>query len=222
MSKTTTLHTEPRLRTGSGSLKQMRREGWLPCCVYGRGVENRNVKVDAKTFSDLLKASASDNILVNLEVGEEATVLAFLQASQHDPLTGKFLHVDFRAVDENTEITANLPIELTGESVGVKAGGELEQILYTLEIKCLPKDLPEILRADISELGIGDSLVVSGVPLPDGVSAAAAADLIVAQVVMARVAEEDEDLDLEGVEGVEGEESAEPAVVGKEDKEDEG
>lgn len=220
MSKTQTLHTEPRQRTGSGSLKQMRREGWLPCCVYGRGVENRNVKVDAKTFSDLLKASASDNILVNLEVGEEATILAFLQAVQHDPLTGKFVHVDFRAVDESTEITANLPVELSGESAGVKAGGELEQIMYTLEIRCLPKDLPEMLHADISELEIGDSLTVSSVPLPTGVTAAVAADLIVAQVVKTRIVEEDEEgAGLEGLEG-EGVESAEPAVVGKEDEDE--
>jgi large subunit ribosomal protein L25 len=218
MSKPRTLHAAPRNRTGSGSLKQMRREGWLPCVVYGRGVENHNVKIDARNFATLLKESASDNILVNLQIGEEATILAFLQALQHNPLTGSVLHVDFRAVDENTEITAQLPVELVGDSVGVHAGGVLEQILYNLEIRCLPKDLPEMFTADISALDIGDFLHVSDVPLPDGVTAVPAADMVVAQVVKTRTAEEDEE-EVEALE--EGEESAEPAVVGKEDKEEE-
>jgi large subunit ribosomal protein L25 len=218
MSKTRTLHAEPRKRTGSGSLKQMRREGWLPCVVYGRGVENHNVKINARNFATLLKESASDNILVNLQIGDEATILAFLQALQHDPLTGSVLHVDFRAVDENTEINAHLPVELVGESVGVHAGGVLEQILHTLEIRCLPKDLPEMLTGDISGLDIGDFLHVGDVPLPDGVEAVPAADIVVAQVVKTRTAEEDEE---EGEALEEGEEAAEPAVVGKEDKEEE-
>jgi len=177
------------------------------------------VKIDARNFSNLLKESASDNILVNLKVGEEATILAFLQALQHDPLTGDILHVDFRAVDENTEITAHLPVELVGDSVGVHAGGVLEQILYTLEIQCLPKDLPETLKADITSLNIGDFLHVGDVPLPDGVTAVPAADIVVAQVVKTRTAEEIEEEEGAGLEA--GEESAEPAVVGKEDKEEE-
>ena len=197
----------------------MRREGWLPCVVYGRGIENHNVKIDARNFANLLKESASDNILVNLKVGEEATILAFLQALQHNPLTGDILHVDFRAVDENTEITAHLPVELIGDSVGVHAGGVLEQILYTLEIQCLPKDLPERLTADISPLEIGDFLHVEDVPLPEGVKAVPAPEIVVAQVVKLRTAEELEEE--EGAELEAGEESAEPAVVGKEDKEEE-
>ncbi len=199
----------------------MRREGWLPCVVYGRGVENHNVKIDTRTFTNLLKESASDNILVNLKIGEQATILAFLQALQHDPLTSHILHVDFRAVDEKTEITAQLPVELIGESLGVQAGGVLEQIMYTLEIRCLPKDLPERFQADIAPLEIGDFFHVSDVILPDGVTAVPAADIVVAQVVKMRTVEEDEEA--EGIEletGEEEGESTEPAVVGKEDKEE--
>jgi large subunit ribosomal protein L25 len=198
----------------------MRREGWLPCVVYGRGVENHNIKIDARNFATLLKESASDNILVNLQIGEEATILAFLQALQHDPLTGHVLHVDFRAVDENTEINAHLPVELVGESVGVHAGGVLEQILHHLEIRCLPKDLPEILTADITDLDIGDFLHVKDVPLPEGVVAVPAPDIVVAQVVKTRTAEEDTEA-ADDAELGEGAEAAEPAVVGKEDKDEE-
>jgi len=205
MSKTKSLHAEPRLRTGSGSLKQMRREGWLPCVVYGRGVDNRNIKVNSKTFTDILARSASDNILLNLEVAEEATVLAFLQAVQHDPLTGGMLHADFRAVDDKTEITAHLPVELHGEAKGVKAGGVLEQTLHTIEIRCLPKDLPERIDVDISGLAIGDSLPIGAIVLPAGVSSTQGEDLVVVHVTKARV---------EGEETAEGGEVvAEPEVL---------
>jgi len=215
MSKNQSLHAEPRLRTGSGSLKQMRRDGWLPCVVYGRSIENQNIKVHSKTFSDILSHSASDNILLNLEVADEATVLAFLQDVQHDPLTGTLLHADFRAVDDKTEITAAMPVELNGEAAGVKAGGVLEQIMYTLEIRCLPKDLPEKIEVDVTDLDIGDTLHVADVALPDGVAATQAADLVVAQSVHTRVVEEEEE-EGEPIEGelAEGEEApTEPEVL---------
>jgi large subunit ribosomal protein L25 len=146
MSKTTTLKAAPRLRSGSGKLKQMRREGWLPSVVYGRGVENENLKVDAKTFSE------------------------------------HALHVDFLAVNDKTEITANIPVHLTGESNGVKAGGILEQYAHTIEIVCFPKDLPESIEMDISHLNDGDSLHIGDLSLPAGVKATHAAEVVVAHI----------------------------------------
>ncbi len=218
MAQSRTLHAEPRKRTGSGALKRMRREGWLPCVIYGRGVENRNIKVDARTLSGMLAHAASDNILVNLEVSSEATVLAFLQALQHDPLTGHILHVDFRAVDESTEIHAHLPVELLGVPAGVKTGGVLEQIHHTLEIRCLPKDLPNLFQADISHMEIGDFLHVSDIQMPPGVTAVQPADVVIAQVAKMRTAAEEETTAAAAEPGAEA--GAEPEVVGKAKDED--
>ncbi|HEX7261917.1 MAG TPA: 50S ribosomal protein L25, partial [Luteolibacter sp.] len=158
MAKKTSLKAAPRARTGSGRLNQMRREGWVPSVIYGRGTENMNLKVDAKTFADLLAHSSSENILVNLDIEGHGTRLAFLQSIQHDALSGKTLHADFRAIDENTAITAHIPTHLNGESAGVKAGGLIEQYVHAIEITCLPNDLPETIEVDISGLQIGDSL----------------------------------------------------------------
>ncbi|MEP2777406.1 MAG: 50S ribosomal protein L25 [Luteolibacter sp.] len=182
MSKKTTLKAAPRLRSGSGKLKQMRREGWLPSVVYGRGVENENLKVDAKTFSELLAHSSSDSILINLDVEGEGTRSVFLKTIQHDPLTGKALHVDFLAVNDKTEITANIPIHLTGESKGVKAGGILEQYAHTIEITCLPNDLPDELEHDISALDDGDSLHISEISFPKGVTPTHSGEVVVAHI----------------------------------------
>ena len=182
MAKTQSLKAETRQRTGSGVLKQMRREGYLPSVVYGKGKENLNIKVHTKTLTDMLAHSASESILVDLEVDGGAPQTAFLQSTQHNALTGALVHADFLAVTEGMKITAAIPLELHGEPVGVKAGGILEQLIRDLEISCSPKDLPETIEADISRLAVGDSITISDLQLPEGVTATLAGDVLVAIV----------------------------------------
>ena len=210
MAKPQTLKAEERARTGSGVLKQMRREGYIPSVIYGGGIENQNVKVHGKTFTDMLNHSASDSFLVNLEVEGGSTQLAFLQDVQHDQLSGTILHVDFLAVDDKTEITANLPLELEGEPVGVKAGGLLEQMLHSLEIQCLPKDLPEVITADVTSLEVSDALHIGEITFPEGVKPALNEDVVVALVAKTRVAKSGE---AEGDEPAGGDTAAEPEVT---------
>lgn len=182
MAKKTTLKAATRARTGSGRLNQMRREGWLPSVIYGRGTENKNLKVDAKSFAELIAHSSSENILVNLEVDGEGTRLAFLQAIQHDPLSGAALHADFLAIDNKTEITAHIPAHLNGEAPGVKAGGVIEQYVHAIEITCLPDDLPETIEIDISGLQLGDSLHVGEINYPKGVKPTHASDVVIVHI----------------------------------------
>lgn len=200
MAKPQTLKATERTRTGSGVLKQMRREGYVPSVIYGGGAENKNVKVDAKTFGDMLKHAASDSILVNLDIEGSGTQLAFLQDVQHNAITGAILHVDFLAVDDKTEIHANLPLELTGEAVGTTHGGFLDQMLHSIEISCRPQDLPEGISADVTALEIGDALHIGEMIFPEGVKPILNDDVVVALVVKTRTAKS------EGVEGEEGEE----------------
>ena len=203
MAKNAVLKAEERKRTGSGVLKQMRKEGWVPSVVYGGGAENLNVKINAKAFRELLAASASDSFLVNLELDTGKSQLAFVQDIQHDALSSAIVHADFLAVSETTEIHAHLPVILSGDPVGLKAGGILEQQLHGIDISCLPKDLPETLHADVSAMEIGDALQVKDLQLPEGVAAGIGEDVVIAIVVITRVAKS------EGVEGEEGEEGAE-------------
>jgi large subunit ribosomal protein L25 len=182
MAKKTSLKAAPRLRTGSGPLNQMRREGLLPAVIYGKGTANINLKVDAKTFNDVLSHSSSENIIVNLEIEGHGTRLAFLQSVQHNPLSGVVVHVDFRAIDEKTAITAHIPTHLNGESAGVKAGGLIEQYVHAIEITCLPNDLPETIEVDVSHLQVGDSLHIGDITFPTGVRATHAAEVVVAHV----------------------------------------
>jgi len=182
MAKKTSLKAAPRARTGSGLLKQMRREGWIPSVIYGRGVENANLKVDAATFNDMLAHSTSENILINLDIEGEGTRLAFLKSVQHHPITGTPLHVDFIAIDNNTEITAHIPVHFLGEAVGVKAGGLVEHFLHSIDIICLPNDLPEVIDVDISDLDLGAVLHIGDIKFPPGVKPTGAADVVVAHI----------------------------------------
>jgi large subunit ribosomal protein L25 len=190
MAKKTPLKAAPRARTGSGRLNQMRKEGWLPSVIYGRGVENKNLKVDAKSFGELIARSSSENIVVNLEIDGEGTRLAFLQAIQHDPLSGSAVHADFLAIDENTEITAHIPAHLKGEAPGVKAGGVIEQYVHAIEIVCLPDDLPEVIEVDISSVELGASLHIGEITYPKGVRPTHSADVVVVHIGRAGGSEE--------------------------------
>jgi len=224
MAKNQTLKAEDRARTGTGMLKKMRREGYIPSVVYGGDAENRNVKVSTKAFQDMISHSASANILVDLELDGGGSQLAFVKDLQHDPLSGRILHADFLAVQSDSEITAQIPVELLGDPVGVKLGGQLEQLLYTIEIKCLPKDLPETIKGDVSELDIGDAIKIGGMVWEEGVESTLNQDVVVALVAKARVAlleeeEGEEEGELaEGEEGAEGEAPAEGAPAAEEGK----
>lgn len=182
-----TLQATERARTGSGALNAMRREGFVPSVIYG-ATENKNIKVHAKTFRDMLNASPSSQILLNLEVEGGAPVEVFLQDLQFDALTGAILHADFLAVTAETVLTAKLPLVLDGEPKGIKLGGALEQLVHTIKVKALPKDLPLTIETDVTELGLSEVLTIGDVTFPAGVTPTLHGKVLVAQVVMTRAA----------------------------------
>ena len=190
MSKKQQLKAAVRTVTGSGRLNQLRRDGWLPSVMYGLGATNNNLQIKSRSFGDLLAHSTSENILVNLDIEGLGNSLAFLQAVQHDPLTGAPIHADFLAIDENTEITAHVPLHVEGECIGLKSGGLLEHIVHSMEIRCLPNDLPDHLVADISALEVGTSLHIGELTFPAGVRPTHAADVVVVHIAKPKVVEE--------------------------------
>lgn len=195
MSKQVTLEAQKRTATGTSAAKRTRRDGQVPGVVYGAQQDEYPIQVSAKEFGDLLRHSASENFLVNLQIegAKEASKLALVQAVQHHPINNQILHIDFNAVREDTEIHANIPLHLTGDSPGVKSGGVLEQQHHELEIHCLPANLPEEVSVDIGELEMGDSLHVSDIVFPEGVSPTLEGDVIVVLVSEPRVSAADEE-----------------------------
>lgn len=177
-----------RTATGTGAVNRLRKSGAIPAVVYGRGRDNVNVQVESRAFTKIINHSASDNILVNLQIGD-GRQLALVQEVQHDHIKGGIIHVDFHAVNENEDIHAAVPVELVGEPAGQKFGGLLELLVHALEVHCLPKDLPEKISVDVTHLKVGDAVHVSEVKLPEGVSTRVEGSVIVAHVVEPKVEE---------------------------------
>ncbi len=190
MSQRSTLQVAPRKRSGTGALKRLRREGLVPAIVYGKKFDNINLKVNAKEVRDLLAHSTSENILVDLQIEGGGNQLALIQDVTHNPLSGNILHIDFHAVREDEKIHARVPVRLTGESAGVKLGGMLEHQIHSLEISCLPKDLPEAIVYDVTHLNTGDFVHVRELTFPEGVQPKLAGDVIVIHVAAPRVSAE--------------------------------
>ena len=156
--KSVALKAHPRSQVQRAEVKKLRASGRVPATIYGRQAKPQNLEVNSKEFTDLLNHSVSENLLVDLSVENDARSkrLALVQEIQHHPLDGKVLHVDFHEVAENEKVTVQVPVETTGEPVGVKTGGgTLEHILFKVKVRCLPKDLPEQIVLDVTALEIG-------------------------------------------------------------------
>ncbi|MDF1752609.1 MAG: 50S ribosomal protein L25 [Verrucomicrobiales bacterium] len=188
MAEQATLPAEKREANGTSASKRLRREGTVPAVVYGSKQRAYMIQVKESAFSEIFRKQASDNFLVNLEIegAEEKSKLAFVQDVQRNPLTGGFVHLDFRAVLDDEIISADVPISLEGESLGVKGGGLLEHLLHSIEIQCKPGDLPEVIVHDVSDLNVGQSVKVGELKFPEGVTTKMDPDVLVGLVAKSR------------------------------------
>ncbi|MFC5558937.1 50S ribosomal protein L25/general stress protein Ctc [Ureibacillus thermophilus] len=149
-------------KTGVRSeLTQLRKGGKLPAVIYGYDIENTPIAVDYKEIAKEVQKRGRTSIF-DLDV-EGKRVKALIQEVQREPLKGTVLHIDFYSVNMEQEVEVDVPIHAVGESVGVKEGGVLTQILDTLKIKVKPAEIPEKIDIDITTLGIGDTIFVSDI-----------------------------------------------------------
>ena len=191
--KSVPLKAFPRTLLQRGAVKKLRASGRVPATIYGRQAKPQNLEVSTEEISDLLHHSASENLLVDLSVENDARAkrLALVQEIQHNPLNGHVLHVDFHEVAEDEKITISVPVETVGEAVGVKTGGgSLTHVLLKLKIRSLPKDLPEQITIDVTALEIGKSVHLGEIVPPAGVEILGDKHLTVVAVAAPR-AEED-------------------------------
>ena len=194
MAQQVKLKAEKRTVVGRNAIKKIKAQGLVPGVIYGSQGEPIALQVEGRALTNVLAHALSEHVLVELEIadGSQSTNrLALIQEVQHHPLRPELLHVDFHAVSATEKITSEVPIEAVGDALGVRTfGGLLEHSLRTLEVECFPQDLPEIVRIDVSNLNIGESLHVRDIPLPSGVESLTPADLTVVSVVASRVGEE--------------------------------
>jgi large subunit ribosomal protein L25 len=217
MAKQVKLSAQSRSSIGRGAVRKIKQQGLVPAVVYGAKQEPQHVQLSSRDIKNVLSHATGEHFLVELEIAEGGSTtnrLALIQEVQHHPLRGDVLHVDFHAVAADEVIHASVPVETAGEANGVRNyGGILEVPMHSLEVECLPKDLPDVIRIDVSALNVGDAIHIRELQLPEGVKARGAGDLTVVRVASPTVQEE--------VSAVAGEAPAQPEVI-KEKKTEEG
>ena len=170
--KTVALTAFPRTLGRRAGAKSLRASGRVPAVIYGRHRPPQNLEFKIKDIQDVMHEAASEIVLLDLSVQDDAQPkrLALVQEIQHHVLTHQMLHVDLHEVAENEKVTVMVPVEPVGEAAGVKTGGgTLEHVLFKLKVRALPKDLPEVLTADVSLLEIGQAIHLGDFKAPPGV-----------------------------------------------------
>jgi large subunit ribosomal protein L25 len=167
--KSVALTAFPRTLNKRTGTKKVRANGRIPAVIYGRHNKPESLELGARDLENVVHGSVSETILVDLSL-EKSKRLALLKDIQHHPLSGKMLHVDLHEVVENEKVTINVPVETTGEAVGVKTGGGvLEHVLFKVKVRATPKDLPEVITVDVSNLEVGKSIHIGDIAVPEGV-----------------------------------------------------
>ena len=201
--KSITINGSQRESVGKKATKALRNAGQVPCVLYG-GDKPVHFSADELAFSKLVYTPNAHTVVIALENGE--TFDAVLQDIQFHPVTDKILHIDFYQLFENKEIALDIPVNLVGNSRGVKNGGVLRRNNRKLRVKALPVNLPDFIEVDITPLKIGDKVYVKDIET-NNFSFLHSDSTVVCQIKTARAAivdDVDEEEELEGEEGAEG------------------
>ncbi len=211
------LKAEVRNERGKNAARRLRASGKVPGVLYGLGVDALALTVDARALAQTLSTEAGRNVLIDLQV-EGKTHLTLARLLDKDPIRGTIKHVDFLRVDRDQVITVDVPLHFEGDSLGLREGGVLEHHLWTLRLECKPNDVPDNITLDVSALKIGDSLHVSDIVAPEGVTILSPLDEIVVACIVPQVMEvtppEEVPVPVEG-EAAPGEEGAAEAGTGE-------
>jgi len=165
------LDVESREQRGTKNNRRLRRAGKVPAVLYGGGSEPSLIVLNHATLLHQMEREAFYTSILTLKVGGEAHAVIVKDVQRH-PAKRQVLHLDFQRILEDEEITLNVPIHFLGEDVakGVKVqGGEIAHLISDVEITCLPRNLPEYLELDVSELELNQLLHLSDITLPEGV-----------------------------------------------------
>ena len=193
------------------SRNSLRNEGRVPGVLYGSRMEPIPIDVTRLEINPLVFTAKTNLISLKLDGHEEYECV--IKDVQFDPVSDEVLHFDLIGLTRGEKIQLEVPIKLLGNAVGVKEGGLLQESMHKLSIECLPKDIPQLLELEVTELNIGDSIHVSDLNF-ENITILNPENTIVVSVVLPKVEIEVEEVE-EGEELEEEEGAAEPEVIGK-------
>ena len=201
---------------GKNDARRARRNGQVPVTIYGGAGESVSALAQLSELAAILRSDTGRNTIFTVDIeGVEATEVMFADR-QIDPVRMRLVHADFKRLVKGEKIEATVPLRLVGEPFGVREeAGVLEQLVREVEIRCQPRDIPEHIDVDVTELKVHEVLHVSDIPIAEGIEILEEADTAIATVGVVK----EEPV---AAAPVEGEALAEPEVIGKGKKEDEG
>ena len=201
---------------GKNDARRARREGMVPITVYGGGAETVAAVAPARDLAAILRSDSGRNTIFTIEVDGVGESEVMFHDRQIDPVKGRLIHADLTRLVKGQKIEVTVPLHLVGEPIGVKEKqGVLEQILREIDIRCEPREIPDSLDVDVSNLDVHDTLHVSDIKVSEAVEILTDAELVIATVGIVKEEEAP-------APAIEGEEPAEPELIGKGKKEEEG
>ncbi len=210
-----TLHAERRDKTGKGIARSLRRDGVVPAVLY-KGGGSIPIRINGKELTNFMRATAGEQVMVDLEFSDGEKRLALMKEYQVDPLKGELLHTDFFEVSLTEEIKVTVHVTTTGEPIGVKRdGGLLQYGTREIEIQCFPDRIPGHIEVDVSGLETGKAIHVGNLSLGEGIKVLTDPGELIATVTAPVVEEKVE------AEAAVAPEVAEPEVIKKGKKEEE-
>lgn len=210
---TANLSATPRTETGKGVARKLRAQHSIPGVLYGHHREPQPLVLDARELDRLVEHHATETTVVELGLDGQS-VRTLIREIQRHPVKRNVLHVDFQALVAGEKVTVDVPIVLVGTPAGVRIGGVLDQVMRELTVEVDPSNIPNHIDVDVSALELAESLHVSDLQLPEGVTVLDEPDTTVCVVAPPRVAEEEPAAPEE-------ETGAEPELIRKQ-KEEEG
>ncbi len=158
------LNVTARAHTGRSASRRLRKVNRVPAILYGKHTSPESLSVEGPEFIRLLKSVAGRAVLIELARADKAEkALSFLQEVQRDPITDKYLHIDLQEVKADEKFEIRVAVRISGDSFGVKnQSGVLEINTQQVRVRCLPKDLPEAINVDVTELKVGETIKISG------------------------------------------------------------
>ena len=211
------IKAEKRENLGKNASRAVRREGRVPAILYGPGMDNVALTIDKKDLFSILKSETGENTLfvVSFNSGKKDAMIKELQIN---PVSDQLLHVDLIQIAMDKVIRVAVPVVLVGEAIGVKTeGGFVDFSSREIEVECLPKDIPEHIEVDISELHLYQSVKVEGISTPEGTKIMSDLEMV---VVLIQAPSKEEEVEVEEEEEVMAE-GEEPAVIKKDKVEEE-
>lgn len=170
MAANKTLAATTRTGTGKGAARSVRRENRVPAVIYGGGEAAQPISLDYKTINQLIYAGHFLTTIFDIDLGDGKVERVIPRDYQLDVVRDTPLHVDFLRLKPGSTLRINVPVHVVGAEVspGVKIGGTLNIVLHTIELRVPADNIPEAITADVSAMGVNESLHISAIKLPEG------------------------------------------------------